>query len=681
LRALDAVGSDKRSYADSDQSEDTAIRLGMMYLRGKDFDQSKVIAPLAFGYLAAYLREYLGFEDVVLTIDDPVALLAQDPQVIGISSFTETFEDVIRHARWFKRMAPEVPILVGGEHISALPESLPPCVDVGILGEGEATLAELMALYVRHEATPETLARIPGLIFWHQGQQVKTAPRSWMSDLDLIPPPDRMLLHDTNPRWQQAIFTARGCPYQCTFCASTRFWQKTRYHSVERVINEIEYILRHFPQQPLIAINDDLFPLNRKRLRTMVEAIRARGIHRKVGFVLNARASVFDEEIARLIQAMNGQVVGFGFESASDHVLTAIKGKTSARENLRALELCEKYGLAVVGNFMSGGPDESREDMAKTWWFIQKNKHRIWHPSVGLATPFPGTEFWQRAETMGLIQPDFDRWNVLDLGFQPGVSIYMNPVVPEQEFVPIYDKFSRFQVRGEASREQFAQFQVKRAYLEQAFALFPSLTEAPASVLEINCEASSLATLFPTADYCTLAPTQGQLQLSSLQERRFDLIVLVHALEKVRDPQAMLIQLRALLSDRGQLLCLCYHAGHISLLLDLLKGHWHAQLFAVHHHQALRFFGAQNVLNVFESAGFNPERLTFLKFDDTRVRASARQLEPFLSQLLPGHEPPAHLESFSLLVSAHVGASQAPPHVSEQTLSALIREPLAGVSG
>lgn len=58
----------------------------------------------------------------------------------------------------------------------------------------------------------------------------------------------------------------------------------------------MEYILKHFPNQPLIAINDNLFPLNKKRLKTMVEAIRERGIHRKVGFVLNARASILTKK-------------------------------------------------------------------------------------------------------------------------------------------------------------------------------------------------------------------------------------------------------------------------------------------------------------------------------------------------------------------------------------------------
>jgi anaerobic magnesium-protoporphyrin IX monomethyl ester cyclase len=626
----------------------------MMYLRGKDFDQSKVIAPLSFGYLAAYLRAYLNFTDLVLVVDDPEALLAQNPQIIGLSSFTETFEDVIKHARYFKRVAPEIPIIVGGEHISALPESLPECVDIGILGEGEETLTELMALFLRNEVNPDNLAKIPGLVFWHAGKRVQSAPRAWISDLDLIPQPDRFLLHNTNNQWQQAIFTARGCPYKCTFCASTRFWQKTRYHSVERVVSEIEYILKHFPNQPLIAINDDLFPLNKRRLKTMVAAIREKGFHRKVGFVLNARASVFDEEIAQLVQAMNAQVVGFGFESASDKVLTAIKGKTSARENLKALELCEKYGLAVVGNFMSGGPDEDTVDMAKTWWFIQKNRDRIWHPSVGLATPFPGTEFWQKAEEMGVIEPDFDRWNVLDLGFRAGESVYMNPHVPVADFVPIYEEFRQFQARPDISRDHFSQIRVKQLYQEQVFGALAANYPQATKILELGPDGSHLRTLLPEAEVTQIAPYQAQLDLSGLDGRKFDLIVLAHCLEKLKDPLLALKNLIPLLDSGAEIVCLAFHAGHLSVLVDLLKGRWDAQIFAVNHHRALRFFDAKNLERLFQSAGLETAQLEFFKFPDQKLQDAAEQLETMLSAFVDLEQYRHTQDCFSLILTSRV---------------------------
>lgn len=79
------------------------MRLGMMYLKGKDYDDYGVIAPLSFGYLASYLSEYLHFNDVILEVDNREGLLKQSPDIIGLSSFTETFEDATRHARHIKK--------------------------------------------------------------------------------------------------------------------------------------------------------------------------------------------------------------------------------------------------------------------------------------------------------------------------------------------------------------------------------------------------------------------------------------------------------------------------------------------------------------------------------------------------------------------------------------------------
>lgn len=602
---------------------------------------------MAFGYLSSFLYEKLGFDDIVLEVNQPKNILASSPDIIGISSFTETFEDVIQLSRYFKRVAPDIPLVVGGEHISALPQSLPPTVDYGVLGEGEETLTELLALMMKRDVTPDNLLKIPGLIFWNQGKQWMSPPREWISDLDVIPMPHRQLLSNADPRWQQAIFTARGCPYKCTFCASTKFWQKTRYHSVERVIQEIEYIMKHYPQQTLIPINDDLFPLNKRRMKDIVDAIRAKNIHQKVGFVLNARASVFDEEIARLMAGMNGIVVGFGFESASDKILTSIKGKTSASENLRALELCEKYGFAVVGNFMVGGPDENKEDMAKTYWFIEQNKHRIWHPSVALATPFPGTEFWVNAKERGLVSDDFPHWNVLDLGYRADESVYMGQDVPQEEFTPIYEQFREFQAHPVTSKEEYVEIVARRQYYDF---LYQKVGQLPAQrVLNLSFEAVDLSPYFQ-GETQALSPEQGHLSLTEA-EGPFDLIVLNHVLEKVKDPVTLIQEASALLTEQGQMVCLCYNALHLSFVIQLLKGQWDPGYFSVNHTHALRFFTEQTLKTLLSRSGLQLESIEPMYFPRSDFGALLEKLRTALQpvgEAIPSEET---MKTFSFLAT------------------------------
>jgi len=628
------------------------MRLGLLYLQGKGGSTGWTLGPLGLSYLSATLKRDLHFrdQDLVLEVDDPDRLLSHDPDVIGITSFTETFEHVVRHARYFKRLAPNVPIIVGGEHISAAPQSLPESVDIGVIGEGEETLRELMHLYMRKEATPENLEKVNGIVYWHKGQRVQTAPRAWIMDMDSIAKPDRAFIHRPDQLWQQPLFTARGCPYQCTYCASTRFWQKTRYHSIPRVIEEIEDIIRDFPQQSLIAINDDLFPLNRKRLRTVVEAIRAKGLHKKVGFTLNTRANVFDTEIVELIAAMNGQIVGFGFESASDKILKQLKGKTSSREALKALQLCEKYGIAVVGSYMVGSPDETWEDLARTYWFIRNNRDRIWKLSVLLSTPFPGTEFWHEAEARKLVDENFQRWNSLDLGLEPGESVYLNQHIPVKEFVPIYDRFRHFQSQPESDRQAFADMHIKRAYYQYLYGRIKSLV-GDQKILLISAQELGVHEHFPAEQVSYLTVADGKVDLSSLGEERFVWIGFLHALEKLRNPEAVVGELRQNhLAAQGEFIAISYNMRHLSVLYHLLRGNWQLAPFSVQEHGACHFFSPDSLKKLLGQQSLKVTDMEYLKFSQANFKPFQEQVMPLLSEL--GLPPQAEQEAFSIWLRA-----------------------------
>lgn len=629
------------------------MRLGLMYLKGKDYNDDRIIAPLAFGYLASYLEHYLDFHDTILEVDNRDALLSQSPDIIGFSSFTETFEDVIHHARAIKQMEKKTPIIIGGEHISAIPESLPPEVDIGVLGEGEQTLLELVDLYQRGEATPDNLYKVKGIVYWHQGRQVFTEPRPWIEDMDSIPMPNRHLLLK-NTKWQQPIFTARGCPYKCTFCASTRFWQRTRYHSVGRVIQEIEYIVEHFPEQKLIPINDDLFPLNRKRLKAIVDEIRSRKLHDKVGFVLNARASVFDEEIARLVVGMNCQVICFGLESASDKILTALKGKTSAQDNQRALEICERFNLPVVSNMMLGTPEETPEDVAKSYWFMRKNQHRFQRPSIAYSTPFPGTGFWDEAKAQGVIDDKFERWNVLDLGYIKGQSLYMNKHMDEEEFEPIFNAVcDDFQTAfNQSSWKDISATRLKRRYFEGAYEKLLQLHPPQGRILEIGYEDLYLADLQPELDVTKLyLDEKGELDLSPIAGESFDTLVLSHALEKWRHPQEHLDSLRAHLSPQAELLCLYYDARHPHLLEQLLHGRWMAGPFGAHHYRGLRFYTQQSLRKLLNRTGWAEIQVQTLM---EGAHEPSSQYNEALQALQTEFATPGNQAPVSLLLSAQL---------------------------
>jgi len=195
------------------------------------------------------------------------------PDLVGISSVTQNYARAARYAAVAKHRG--VPVVCGGVHISMLPESLTGDMDVGVLGEGEEALCDLYALFRSAGGLPrERLARIEGITFRAEGGSlITTAARSPISDLDSIPRPDRSLFRIDR---DTSIFTSRGCPYTCSFCASSRFWKKTRFFSADYVVREIGYLHTAF-RVNRINVYDDLFCADVGRVKKIAQLLDQTG--------------------------------------------------------------------------------------------------------------------------------------------------------------------------------------------------------------------------------------------------------------------------------------------------------------------------------------------------------------------------------------------------------------------
>src|ERR1043166_8217691 len=91
---------------------------------------------LGIAYIAAYLREQLGIEDISLEVDARRAI-ERKPDLLAISSFSERYNRVISDVSEIRKSHPDLPIVLGGPHISGMPQSLHRLIDVGVIGEGE----------------------------------------------------------------------------------------------------------------------------------------------------------------------------------------------------------------------------------------------------------------------------------------------------------------------------------------------------------------------------------------------------------------------------------------------------------------------------------------------------------------------------------------------------------------
>jgi radical SAM superfamily enzyme YgiQ (UPF0313 family) len=394
---------------------------------------------LGVGYLASALRDRFGksfFEFKAIDSGIKTAIPEFKPDLVCLTSVTQNYHVVKACAAEAK--SHNLPVIIGGIHISMLPGTLSSDMDVGCIGEGEKTIVDLLSLFIsKGRFLKDDLAQIKGIVY-HDAQGIVTTPkREQISDLDQVPFPARDLLKIDRHSY---MFTSRGCPYNCIFCSSTRFWDKLRFFSAEYVVREIEELLEGYNVK-IISFFDDLFIGNIPRLRKIVEILEGKDFLRRVKFTCSARANLINEEVAALLKRMRVFSVGMGLESGSNETLKYLKGNNiSVEDNKRAVALLSKYKIAANASFVIGSPRETREEIVKTYLFVKNNPLRLFDTYV--LTPFPGTGVWEYAKGKGLVSDDMD-WKKLNINF--GVNskdaVILSEVLSREEIVKIFRKF------------------------------------------------------------------------------------------------------------------------------------------------------------------------------------------------------------------------------------------------
>lgn len=364
--------------------------------------------PLGIGYLASYLieKKYCNESDILIVnnIDDAIKF---KPDIVGISAVSHVFQDAINFAKTCKESFDCITI-IGGYHISTSPYSLPLEFDIGVIGEGEETLADIVNLTQDGDINSK-LSLIKGICFHKNNKIQKNQERELIHDINDLPFP----LRTEKGAKIIGIFTSRGCPYKCTFCASQLFWNCTsRFRSADSVINEILHILStHEPSDGILTIKilDDLWLANKKRFKEIVDKILEYKIHQKVEFTGFCRSNIIKEDDIKLLIKMNFKVIRFGAETGSDNLLKKIKGNSiSISDHQRVIDLCEKYNIPCTASFMFGIPGETKDDLQETKKFLRKNKNKLKISGFYYCNPIPGTEIWDNLIKNKQITSDFD---------------------------------------------------------------------------------------------------------------------------------------------------------------------------------------------------------------------------------------------------------------------------------
>jgi len=382
------------------------------------------VPGLGLGYLAAYLRERMPVDVKILQRKFfpslAEAILKEEPDMVGYFALTTGLNQVFELIEKVAENRPGTIQIMGGPHITAMPQSLPLKAAAGVIDEGEETFLQLVEIFKAFGKLPSSeLAKVLGIVFYDNGRLVKTGNRPAVMDLDSLPKPARDLLNikgyfsrlvirafPTKIYRSASVMTSRGCPFRCVFCQSGMYGPKFRFHSAGRVIEEIEELIEKYNCDH-VQILDDQFLCNKPRLREIVRGIKSRGLDKKAAFFCYIRAVQLDEEVAGLLKEMNTNLVFIGFESNSDKILKYLKDNTcSAAANQRAYDLCRKYKMHVYGAFIFGSPEETMADMEETYRFMKKNPMALCE--VSRLTPLPGSGIWDYALKKGVVSSNMN---------------------------------------------------------------------------------------------------------------------------------------------------------------------------------------------------------------------------------------------------------------------------------
>ncbi|MDY7032581.1 MAG: radical SAM protein [Thermodesulfobacteriota bacterium] len=339
--------------------------------------------PISIAYIGAFLRAS-GFCVNILNIGEntpfSLRLLKSHiskfkPKLVGFSVYQRNILIVVGMARYIKAIDPEIKIVIGGPQATFIPSSAVQSlqsIDYICRDEGEITLLHI-AEAIRDEKcnsiVPGSSCRCEdGLIY--DGPSIEP-----YKDLDRYPSPYFQNDLIDFPNLDEAIlFTSRGCPYGCIFCYTPNaFKRKVRFHSIDRVIEEIEWIYGKGIKKFWFA--DPSFSIDIERVDQLMEEIIRRDI--KAQIWLETRADLINSELLRKMKAAGVYLIAYGLESASEKVLEGLNKKISLGQLEKAIERTQRQGIDVELFTQYGLPNETFDDAMKTLNFLKDNQVKI----------------------------------------------------------------------------------------------------------------------------------------------------------------------------------------------------------------------------------------------------------------------------------------------------------------
>ena len=378
--------------------------------------------PLGLAYIAAVLEEN---SIKVKILDAPAlnmdyykyrkAVSKLNVDVLGVQTTTPTINQALQVAQITKEEQSDCVITLGGYHATFMPNQIlrqNDFVDIIVRNEGEYTTLDV----VNAIENDKPLKNIDGINYRDGNILIETPQRPPIENLDALPFPARHLL----PMDQYMIFgrkqqlatmiCSRGCPMGSSFCASSAMHgRRARFRSPENAVDELEQIVDAF-RVNMIGFMDDTFTLYPNWVNKFCELIAKRDVD--VTWGCTARVDRMGKQLLNRMKEAGCRTLLLGVESGNQGILNNVQKGATIDQARQTFKLARDIGMHTIASMTVGLPGETKVTADETMNFTRRVNPD--YAIFSLATPYPGTKFFDLAEKMGLIKvKDWTHFNLI----------------------------------------------------------------------------------------------------------------------------------------------------------------------------------------------------------------------------------------------------------------------------
>ncbi len=330
-----------------------------------------------------------------------------EADLVAISTITSTAPRAYALASQIKKSG--IPVILGGPHVTFLPEEALEYADYVFRGEAENSILP----FVQAMESGEGFEDVPGLSFKEGNIIYQNQPGHSCQELDTLPFPDLSLIRKPIGTIRP-VMTSRGCPYNCSFCTVTRmFGRGYRFRSKENVLRE----LRGIDRKKKIFFYDDNFAANRERTKELLEMMIAEKITPR--WTAQVRADVTrDRELMDLFRKANCFYAYVGIESVNQSSLTAYNKKITVEQIEESIALFHSHGIRVHGMFVLGSDEDTVDTVKQTVRFAKKNE--LDTVQFMILTPLPGSKQYDELKAeRRILTKDWGLYDALHVVHEP----------------------------------------------------------------------------------------------------------------------------------------------------------------------------------------------------------------------------------------------------------------------